>query len=105
MNSGDYNYGPYNAWKLLEIVEKANPPDYEYDCFGEESFSLDNGWRVVLFYDIGELDCINEIITPEGKVIDFWEWPDCPVKDVMKSWRGVGDLKRLKEEFNAPENV
>ena len=87
----------FNQWDLLRIAEAANPPDEHQDqsfC-GDETFSSCDGWQVVFFYDMGELDYIDHFVTPTGYKIEFWDWPE-PERELLTSWRGVGDLERFR---------
>ena len=101
----------YDVWDLLEIAESTNAP-YEQaadspNWCGDVLFDAKDGWKVSIFYDCGGLDYIESFINPKGIVIDFWEWPgDCHdheaddfnnAKNILINWRGIGDLKRLKE--------
>ena len=97
----------YNVWELLEMAESVKPPDFNDDYYHDIEFPAKDGWKVVIFYDCGELDYITHFINPEGDVIDFWEWPGDAYnhtakdfnsdKNILINWRGVGDLKRMKE--------
>jgi hypothetical protein len=93
-----------DAWTLLEIVESANPPETHDDpsfpgdpAWHDIEFAARDGWRVTIFYDGGELDYIAKIHSPDGLVIDPWEWPaGAPGGGLLRNWRGVGDLARLR---------
>ena len=94
-----------NVWELLEIAESTNAPEYlpedSSDCWSDVTFEAKNGWKVVIFYDGTELDYIDHFIKPDGKIINFWDWPDEPDyynsdKHILMCWRNVGDLERLK---------
>ncbi|MBN46335.1 MULTISPECIES: hypothetical protein [unclassified Methylophaga] len=96
------------CWEqLLQIAESATPPpvqpcDSENWC-GEVTMDADDGWKVVFSYDCGELDNIDIFITPGGKEIDFWAWPENHTwKDYLINWREMGDLKRLKTAAKRP---
>ena len=84
-------------WEMLALVESVNPPATDRERFGDRTFTAPGRWQVVIFYDCGELDYIDSFITPEGEEIDFWDWPECEQKKILMSWRGTGDLKRLKK--------
>jgi len=99
------------VWKLLEIAESVNAPDEipsdDPDWCADKSFDAKNGWKVVIFYDCGELDYIAHFINPKGEIIDFWDWGgdcfdhDAPDfnrgKNILINWRGNGDMERLKK--------
>lgn len=96
------------CWEqLLKIAESANPPpdqpcDSENWC-GLVTIDADDGWKVVFSYDCGELDYIDIFITPCGRQIDFWTWPDDHHwKNYLINWREMGDLKRLKTSAKRP---
>ena len=91
--------GIHSQWDLLEIAESANPPDnLDEHVWTEKTFDSSNGWKVVFFYDGDELDYIDTFISPDGTVINFWEWGDGhPWFNDLFNWRCVGDLVRLKE--------
>ena len=79
-----------NATALIEIAESANAP-YELDAgtFEHREFLARDGWRVVIFYDDGDLDYIEHFIAPDGTIVDFWKWPDdLPGRDMLVGWRG-----------------
>jgi len=84
-------------WNLLAEVEAVNPPDDDPSCPGERTFELANGWKAVLFYDCTELDYIDSFIDPSGKKIDPWDWIGSIELNILRCWRGVGDLARLKD--------
>ena len=53
---------------------------------------------MTIFYDGGGLDYITERRSPDGLVIDPWEWPDgAPGRHPLMNWRGVGDRARLMD--------
>ncbi|MCK2054971.1 phage terminase large subunit family protein [Methylobacterium sp. 37f] len=86
-----------DVWTLLEIVERTNPPDCIPNEGSDLTLTTAEGWQVSYFYDVGELDYIDEIRSPDGLVIDFWEWPmGAPGAGFLRAWRGVGDLARLR---------
>lgn len=87
----------YDQWKLLEIAESANPPDYKAYEYGDIEMAAKDGWKVVFFYDCGELDYIEAFVMPDGTRLNVWgtaylgeQWPP------VMSWRGVGDMERLR---------
>lgn len=80
-----------DAWTLLAIVESTNPPDCIPNEGSDLTLTTSEGWQVSYFYDIGELDYIDEIRSPDGLVIDPWEWPmGAPGGSTLMAWRGVG---------------
>lgn len=84
--------------KLMQIAESANPPEYCDVDAGDVELPASDGWRVVFFYDGGELDCISRFITPDGRTIDYFKWPnryDRMLRALM-NWRSVGDFARLQ---------
>lgn len=88
----------FDCWYLLEIAESANPPDnWDDHIWTEKEFDAKDGWKVSFFYDGDELDYIDHFVTPDGKKIDFWDWPEeTPGRQNLINWRGVGDLERLR---------
>ena len=61
---------------------------------------MDN-WKVIIFHDCGELDYIDHFVSPDGEIIDFWDWPVeedfyNSDKNLLMCWRGNGDLARLR---------
>jgi hypothetical protein len=92
-----------DSWEqLLELAESVNPPDEQpndsSDWCGDKEFVTDKGWKVIIFYDCGELDYISHFITPDGEELDFWEWDEHhPWRANLINWREVGDLQRLRE--------
>ena len=93
-----------DAWTLLEIVESAAPPDTHDDpsypgspAWHDIQFAAWDGWQITIFYDGGGLDYIAEMRSPNGLVINPWEWPDGALGgNLLCNWRGVGDLARMK---------
>ena len=85
---------------LLKIAEEVNAPEKQPSdspkwC-ADVSFDHPTGWKVVIFYDCGELDYIDHFVTPDGTDIEFWDLPeDDTWKNYLINWRGVGDLERL----------
>ncbi len=77
---------------LLSLADEINPPAKIDDAaFGNREFICSNGWRVTFFYDGGDLDYIDHFASPDGRVIDFWDWPDdLPERDVLINWRPAG---------------
>lgn len=87
--------------ELLDVARSANPPDYvENGVHENREFPARDGWRVVIFYDGGDLDYIDSFISPAGEVIDFWNWPEGPGRNLLMAWRGVDDTERLIALFN-----
>ncbi|MBY0251367.1 MAG: hypothetical protein K2X54_08300, partial [Methylobacterium organophilum] len=55
-----------------------------------------DGWQVSFFYDVGELDYIDTIRSPEGVVVSPWDWPmGAPGGNMLRAWGGVGCRARL----------
>ena len=79
---------PYTADFLLGLIIPGSIPmngdvdamDVEFDCR--------DGWKVNVFYDVGELDYINHFVTPNGDTVDFWKWPDSDERQRLLCWRG-----------------
>jgi len=97
----------YDQWRLLEIAESANPPNNQSsdsdDWCGDVEFIAKDGWKVIFFYDCGELDYIDSFVTPEGMRLEVFvngyqseQWPP------VMNWRSVGDLTRLKALLTQP---
>ncbi len=84
-----------DVWTLLDIVESANPPGY-LDDGSDVTLQARDSWQVSFFYDVGDLDYIDRITTPEGLVFSPWDWPaGAPGRQVLMNWRGVGDREWL----------
>lgn len=87
-----------DVWTLLDIVESANPPDHLEDEYTEVTLAARDGWSVTFFYDCGELDYIETIITPDNLAVGPWEWPaGAPGRQMLMDWGGVGCRARLLE--------
>jgi hypothetical protein len=86
----------YDVWELMALAESVNPPNDHPDYYTDVEFEAREGWKVSIFYDVGELDYIAHFVTPDGEVLDFWEWPEGRDRDLLIAWRGVGDLARLR---------
>ena len=94
---------PLDAWDqahLLELahaaVESGNQQLLGVD-FGNVELRAPNGWTVVVFMDGGELDYIDQFVTPSGAKLDVWpnnyqseQWPP------VMCWRGPDDTARLR---------
>lgn len=73
---------------LLSLLDGVDIPDgIEPGEWDTKEFDLANGWKVSIFYDCGDLDYINYFVTPNGKILDFWHWPDSPDRAMLISWR------------------
>jgi hypothetical protein len=83
---------------LLEIAESCEPTDelWEDVQVVELESKTTPGWKVVFFYDACYLDYIEYFINPVGAVIDPWQWPDCPERQIIIDWGKVGDLAELR---------
>lgn len=86
-----------DVWTLLDIVESANPPENTVeDSPSHRTFAAREGWSVTFFYDVGELDYIDNIISPDNLVIEPWEWPyGAPGRNTLMGWGSVGCRARL----------
>lgn len=85
-----------DVWTLLEIVERTNPPEHINDEGSDLTLGTDDGWQVSYFYDVGELDYIDEIRSPEGIVFSPWDWPiGAPGGSMLRAWGSVGCRARL----------
>lgn len=84
-----------DVWELMALAEAANPPNDHPDYYTDIEFEARDGWKVSFFYDVGELDYIAHFVTPDGEVLDFWEWLESHERDWLIAWRGVGDRARL----------
>lgn len=93
------------ALQLLELAEAASPPatpDDDYWC-ANATFDAPGGWKVVIFYDCGDLDYIDSFVTPDGVEIDFWKWDvRHPDRRTLMGWGGVGDIERLRPLLEPP---
>lgn len=82
--------------RLLAMADAADipmqPPGNDCFMWTDKDFDLPGGWKISVFYDVGDLDYINHFVAPDGTVIDFWEWPDenfdDPLRLRLMSWRG-----------------
>ena len=77
--------------ELVAIAEAAHlpakaPTDGDR-IWTTEVFPAKDGWKVAVFYDVDEFNYIERFVTPEGNVIDFWDWPDCPERQALIDWR------------------
>lgn len=67
------------AERLLSMADAANVPDDHPNPDwwpSEVEFELSDGWKMAVFYDVGDLDYIEHFVAPDGQIIDFWDWPD-----------------------------
>lgn len=90
---------------LIRIAHSANPPDCcEPGECGNLTFPAMDGWQVVFFYDVGDLDHIDHFITPSGETIGLWG-DDIPAElddreedqcfGTLHCWRDHEDTDRL----------
>ena len=94
------------ARKLLQMVHDCNPPEYQDgDWVFDVTLNANDGWKINLFYDCGELDYIDSFVYPDEKVIDVWE-PMTIERFTFEAdaghpfnpllcWRGCSDTQRL----------
>ena len=81
---------------ILKVIEGAKiprlPPDINLMDFVFDSI---DGWKVAVFYDGGEFDYVEHVITPDGAIFDFWDecyWQngcDNEYRKNLINWRGV----------------
>lgn len=60
------------------------------DCGGNIEFVTENGWRIVFFNDVGELDYLDSITAPDGRTGSFDDW--CPEDWMTKTMNPLDDL-------------
>ena len=78
----------YAASFLLGLLMPGTIPDNNDSDVDLVEFECRDGWKVSVFYDVGELDYIDHFVSPDGTVIDFWDWPESDDKSTLMSWRG-----------------
>jgi hypothetical protein len=92
----------YDPWFLIEIAESTGAQEFDKKYFHENvTLNAKDGWKCVIFYDGDMLDYIDSFITPDGEIINFWEWDECIEKSILMGWSGVGDIERLKVDAAA----
>lgn len=74
---------------LLGLLEGIEIPDHNEVDACEVAFPCRDGWKVIVFYDVGELDYIDSFVSPTGEEIDFWLWPESEDKQRVMNWRGA----------------
>lgn len=59
---------------LIDIANSCCAPAHEPDdgAFGDREFLAKDGWKVVVFYDSGDLDYIDSFVSPSGEKIDMF---------------------------------
>jgi hypothetical protein len=58
--------------------------------------TTEDGWEVSYFYDVGELDYIDRLRSPEGIEFCPWDWPmGAPGGSMLRAWGSVGCRARL----------
>ena len=77
----------YSAEFLISVAESANIPATSYELSPWRTFPAANGWQVMVYYDVDEFDYIEHFITPDGTIIEIWEWPESEEKKLLTSWR------------------
>lgn len=86
------------AEKLLAMADAANVPSDNPDpnWRSDIDFDLADGWKMSIFYDVGDLDYINHFVAPDGEVVDFWDWPDLTdLTDTEDTWNWADPDKRM----------
>ena len=74
---------------FLSLLDGVDIPDgIDQGDWGTRDFALPHGWKVSVFYDCGDLDYIDHFVSPSGKIVDFWHWPDSPDRAMLIRWRG-----------------
>lgn len=90
---------------LMDLVERANIPKEQPEgtegIWTTEEFPVtakreyadgeirEEIWKVVVFYDVGELDYIEHFVDPEGRVLDWWAFPwHSEEHQRLLAWRG-----------------
>jgi hypothetical protein len=76
---------PPVAEQLLALINVPIPTS----CVSDDSlieFAIRDGWKVVVFYDCGGFDYIDSFVSPDGKTIDFWDWPESSDKQKLVNW-------------------
>ncbi len=89
-----------DARELLDIAHSTGAPHpHPKIDFGEVTFPAREGWQVVIFYDLFDLDYIDRFIAPDGAVIELWNNPAAtPHLDPLRAWRGLDDTARLRPD-------
>lgn len=89
---------------LLEADATNAPSSIGRGEFENREFIMSSGWKVVIFYDSGDLDYIDHFVSPDGRRIEVWgEEADPRLNDSgddrcftsLQNWRDVGDGHRL----------
>ena len=91
------------ALDLVRIADTITEPKDVDKYIGDVIFHTVNGWKVVVFYDVGEFDYISEFVNPSGEIINFWDWPECEAKDILMSYSHFGDGERLIQHFGSKD--
>jgi len=87
----------YDQWELLEIAESTCAPKQNNAWYGDVEILAKDGWRVVFYYDCGELDYIDCFIMPDGTILDVWpNGYESEQSPPVMAWRGEGDIDRLR---------
>lgn len=77
----------YTATFLLGLLEGIPiPPEIEAGECRDVEIPVKDGWKVNVYYDCGGLDFINHFVTPDGEVVNFWNWQDSEDKRVLAAW-------------------
>jgi hypothetical protein len=71
---------------LCSLVHLSNIPVFSESEEPLVTFDIHHGWKAVVFYDCGQFDYIDSFISPEGVVLDFWDWPDTTEKQMLIDW-------------------
>lgn len=61
----------YTADFLLGLLERVEIPASHSES-ADVTIDCRDGWKVVIFYDCGDLDYIDSFISPDGERIEWW---------------------------------
>lgn len=77
----------YTPEFLLSLLDGAEIPK-ESEEWCDVTIPIRDGWKVIIFYDCGELDYIEGFVDPSGMVVNFWDWPETDAVNRLINWRG-----------------
>lgn len=87
---------------LLEVAASAHVKErisvLDSTLTGFKRYPAMDGWKVEVYYSLGRYRWIRHFINPSGSVIDYWPWPLCRERELLRWWRPHHDIEELLED-------
>lgn len=70
-------FKPWLPSTLSHMISKIDLESVDSEYWNQQKeFDIGKGWVMCVFYDCDEPDYIEYFITPSGKILDIWDWPN-----------------------------